>query len=153
MRLNRGVGIKLDDLNEMEKDQLKSIKDYQAPKYATPGYEKIAEGIYRTEGQYVTSLSFQIEPDFGEGASASQLAQYPLEVILDEYNVYISDFYPELNTSTSLQVYLEFAGVNVEDIKGVLKLVNHRVICQTFAVNGEECLELLIDKEESFDCV
>lgn len=126
---------------------MKAIRYYQAPKYGTVGYEKVVEGVYRTEGRYVTSLSLQIEPDFGEGKSANHLAQYPLEIILDDYNIYISDFYSELNTLRSLRVYLEFSAVILEDIQGLLKLINHRVIYQTFAVNGEGFFELVIEEE------
>lgn len=126
---------------------MKSINDYRSPKYATIDDEKISEGVYQTKDGYVTSLSFEIEPDLGEGVSSNQLSQYPLEAILDDYNVYISDFYPEMNRSNSLLTYLEFASVDIDDVMKLRKLINYRVVCKSVVVKGEGFLELVINRE------
>ena len=69
---------------------MKEIKNYDARKYETEAYKKLAEGIYETmdeddEALYVTSLSFVQEPELGEGENAADISQYPLEDILDKF--------------------------------------------------------------------
>lgn len=100
---------------------MKDIKSFDAPKYNGAAYTPVEEGIYRTEANgetlYVTTLSFVQEPEFGEGANAAEISQYPLEEILDGFMCYISDFYPELNTADSQVCYQEFASGDIEDIQ------------------------------------
>lgn len=45
----------------------------------------------------MTSLSFEQEPEYGEGESSADISQYPLEDILDRYYVAVEDFYGEIN--------------------------------------------------------
>ena len=92
---------------------MKDIKNFDAPKYGGEGYSSVAEGIYKAEDNgetvYVTSLSFVQEPEFGEGANAAEISQYPLEALLAEFGCWISDFYDDLNTENSTICYQEFA--------------------------------------------
>ena len=84
---------------------MKNFRNYTSEKYRKPDFQEIEEGIYKTgspyEDQdiYVTSLSFEMEPEcFGEeDASPRNLTQIPIEVILDEFYVYVTDFYEKLN--------------------------------------------------------
>lgn len=100
---------------------MKDIKNFEAPKYGGNDYTLVEEGIYRTEENgetvYVTSLSFVQEPEYGEGANAAEISQYPLEEILDNFMCYISDFYPELNTADSQTCCQEFASGDIEDLQ------------------------------------
>ena len=90
-------------------------------------YEKIEEGIYKIKDGYgelyVTSLTFEQEPEFDEGENATDISQYPLENILDKFLVHISDFYDDMNTADSKICYQEFAGLNLkstQDLRGII---------------------------------
>lgn len=115
---------------------MKDIKSFEAPKYADGGYEKVEEGVYKTvdggNTVFVASLSFVQEPEFGEGANASEIAQYPLEDILDKFLCYISDFYPQLNTADSSVCYQEFAAPDAEAVKKLRTIIGKHV----YEVNG-----------------
>lgn len=106
---------------------MKQIENYNANKYNSDIYSEIENGIYevKEDGEilYVTSLSFIQEPEFDEGANASNITQYPLEDILDKYYCYISDFYKELNTVDSQKCYQEFASPDLEDIRRLRFLI------------------------------
>ena len=75
------------------------------------------------EKVYVCSLAFEQEPEFGEGSDSSDLSQYPLEDILDEFGCWISDAYDELNAQKSATCVLEFASSNRNNTKRLLELV------------------------------
>ena len=106
---------------------MKNIKNYNAKKYEEGKYTKVEEGIHKIfddwnyEDLYVTSLTFEQEPELEEGENASYISQYPLEDILDKYYVYISDFYDDLNKPTSKTCYQEFASPRLDDIKTYAK--------------------------------
>lgn len=111
---------------------MKHIQNYQAEKYANSvAYEKVEEGIYKfvedDEVLYVTSLSFEQEPEFEEGSSADDISQYPLEDILDKVFCHIRDFYTELNKSGSSTCYLEFASPDINDVKGLRSIIGKHV--------------------------
>ncbi len=112
---------------------MRNIRGYEAEKYATGGYRKVAEGVYRTvdedfpEGVYVTSLSFEQEPGLGEGADASDISQYPLEDVLDEFFVHVNDFYEELNVAGSETCYLEFGSPDVENVERLRTVIGKHV--------------------------
>ncbi|MCM1165115.1 MAG: hypothetical protein NC299_05680 [Lachnospiraceae bacterium] len=95
---------------------MKDIKSFNAPKYGSEEYSPVGEGVYKNGDDYVASLSFVQEPEFGEGANAAEISQYPLEDILDKFMCYVSDFYEELNTANSQTCYLEFSG-SAEDLR------------------------------------
>ena len=77
---------------------------------------------------YVTSIIFEAEPEFGENDPGDEeLSQYPLEDILDEYFVYISDDYSEENASDKVNSYIEFASEDIEDIRNVLSILGKHV--------------------------
>ena len=76
---------------------------------------------------YVTSLTFELEPELGDGPNSRQLAQYPLEDLLDYSKVYISDTYEELNTANSRQCYLEFASEDIKDVRKLRGIISKHV--------------------------
>lgn len=109
---------------------MKEIQNYAAPKYNNNDYSKIEDNIYAIEGEeklYVTSLSFVQEVELEEGENASEISQYPLEDILDEFYCHISDFYENLNTEDSLTCYLEFASPDLEDVEKLRSIVGKHV--------------------------
>ncbi len=124
---------------------MKQIENYKANKYSSNGYSEIESGIYKTEegeSLYVTSLSFVQEPEFNEGADASEISQYPLEDILDKFYCHISDFYEELNTAGSQKCYQEFASCDLEDIKNLRTIIGKHV----YNKEVEEYVELIIEE-------
>lgn len=110
-------------------------------------YQEVVDGIYQIGEQFVTTLSFELEPELGEGANASEVSQYPLEDLLDYFGVYISDFYPERNTSDSLRVYLQFASFERSAIERLRGLINQRVYHCLVERDGHDVLELVIEEE------
>ena len=74
------------------------------------------DGIFSYQGEYVTALSFEQEPEFGEGGNAAELSQYPLEDLLDRFSVYVSDFFERYNTPDTTTCRLELSGDSEEDI-------------------------------------
>ena len=94
-------------------------------------YIKINGNVFKQEisedNYYVISLSFEQEPEFNENANNKTISQYPLEDILDKFNVYISDEYKELNNGDSNTCYLEFASSSMEDIENLKSIIGKHV--------------------------
>ena len=66
---------------------------------------------------YFTSLSFEQEPELGEGETPADISQEPLEGILDMFRLCITDFYDELNEKSTCTCYQEFGGRDVDAIR------------------------------------
>ena len=113
---------------------MKNIKNYDAPKYSSEEYKLIQDGIYEyiddSEKIFVTSLSFEQEPELGEGEDPTDISQDPLEDLLDEYTCYISDFYDDLNSSSESVCYQEFASTEMEDIVNLRGIIGKHVYCK-----------------------
>lgn len=124
---------------------MKDIKNFDAPKYGGASYSLVEEGIYKTEDNgetvYVTSLSFVQEPEFGEGANAAEISQYPLEELLDEFGCWISDFYEALNTENSTICCQEFASGTQEEIKNLRSIIGKHVYEKTDGQYMKLCVE------------
>lgn len=124
---------------------MRSIASYDAEKYvANPAYEPIEPGIYLLldgSGEYVTSLTFEQEPDLGEGDSPARISQYPLEDLLDRFNVWVSDFYPELNSASTQTCYQEFAGSDLADIQALREVIGRHVYLR----NDDAAAHLVVD--------
>ncbi len=124
---------------------MKLIENYNAKKYRSDIYSEIESGVYKVnedgESLYITSLSFIQEPEFNEGANASNITQYPLEDILDKFYCYVSDFYEELNTVDSQKCYHEFASPDLEDIRNLRALIGKHV----YNKESEGYIKLIIE--------
>ncbi len=118
---------------------MKNFQNYTPEKYAGPDYQKVEEGIYygknpyRSPGKgyedlFVTSLTFEMEPDcYGEeGGCPQDITQIPFENILDDYSVFVTDFYDDLNKSSDRICYQEFGSYNLENIKNLRSLIGKR---------------------------
>lgn len=110
---------------------MKNFQNFTPQKYMTSDFQKISDGIYKTKSPYdsndifVTSLTFEMEPEcYGEeNASPSNLTQIPIEGILDEFNLFVTDFYEQLNQSSEIICYQEFGSLDLEDIKNLRTLI------------------------------
>ena len=113
---------------------MKNFQNYTPEKYSEPGFEKIEEGIYRTKSPYdddmifVTSLSFEMEPEsYGEeDASPRNLTQVPIEGILDEFYVFVTDFYEELNETSETTCYQEFGSLDLSNLQKLRTVIGKR---------------------------
>ncbi len=106
---------------------MKNFKLFNAEKYSNSNeYEKVEEGIYKNQnGDHVTSLSFEMDNTrFGEEEGCPQdISQTPFEDLLDEYSVWVEDFYDDLNANSEVICYQEFASSDIEDIRKLLTLI------------------------------
>ncbi len=122
---------------------MKDISNYDAPKYNSSEYEKIEDGIYKFNGNYVTSLSFVQEPKYGEGKNAADITQIPFEDILDKFSCWVSDFYDDLNTADSVVCYQEFASFDLKDIQELRTIIGKHVYAkQSFKNKFAEILKI-----------
>ncbi len=119
---------------------MKNIQHYNAAKYADAVYEPVAAGIYRFEEEFVTSFSFEPEPD--EEKIGGLFAPYLLEDFLEQYVVYISDFYEEFQTEKCC--VFEIAG-DLEAVEQAREIIGKRMYHQTVIEDGQEYFELVID--------
>ena len=134
---------------------MKNIQIYQADKYSTSMYTKVEENIYKgknpyyngdswdSEEMYVTSLAFEQEPELGEGETPKDISQYPLEGILEQFGVCVSDFYDELNAQSESTCYQEFGSSDLEHVRKLLGIVGKHVYDKKFQADdlSEEELE------------
>lgn len=130
---------------------MKNINYFDADKYKESKYEKVEEHIYKTKDTfmgsecYVSSLSFEQEPELGEGSSPKEISQYPLEDLLDKYYVAVEDFYENENNDSSTICYLEFSGSEIEDIKGLLEIVGKHVYNKEVKRDDQTYVQLMIE--------
>lgn len=134
---------------------MKNFKDYTPEKYTKSDYKKIEEGIYKTKCSYnvsdkdvfVTSLSFEMEPDcYGEeDASPRNLTQVPIEGILDEFNLFVSDFYEQLNETSETTCYQEFGSFDLADIQKLRALIGKRFYAVPYMEDGEEYYNMVME--------
>jgi hypothetical protein len=120
---------------------MKNICFYDSPKYKKNAFVEIENNIFRNGELYCTSIRFQQEPELGEGASAGNISQYPLEDILDSTGTYVHDFYEDLNTDESSICFLELASSHVENIRSVTALFGKHVYNKT----KNKSVELIIE--------
>jgi len=138
---------------------MKNFKNYTPEKYAGDGFEEIEEGIYKTRSPYqlsiredqeifVTSLSFEMEPErYGEeDASPQDMPQVPIEGILDEFNLFVTDFYEQLNETSETICYQEFGSFDLEDIKKLRTLIGRRFYAVPYiGEDGEEYYNMVME--------
>lgn len=133
---------------------MKNFQNYKAQKYAGPDYQEVEEGIYygrnpywrserNDENLFLTSLTFEMEPYcYGEeGGCPQDITQIPFESILDDFSVFVTDFYDELNRDSPKTCYQEFGSYKVENIRNLRTLIGKRF----YAVPCDE------DNEDSED--
>ena len=133
---------------------MKNFQNFTPQKYMTSDFQRISDGIYKTKSPYdsndifVTSLTFEMEPEcYGEeNASPSNLTQIPIEGILDEFNLFVTDFYEQLNQSSEIICYQEFGSLDLEDIKNLRTLIGKRFYAVPYTgEDGEEYYNMVIE--------
>ena len=134
---------------------MKNFQNYTPEKYSKPDYEKIEEGIYSTKCPYdeymifVTSLSFEMEREcYGEeDASPRNLTQVPIEGILDEFSVFVTDFYESLNQTSETICYQEFGSLNLANLQQLRALIGKRFYAVPYIdeEDGEEYYDMKLE--------
>lgn len=132
---------------------MKNFSNYTAEKYSESGFQKVEEGIYRTkdpygnEQIYVTSLSFELEPEcYGEeDGSPEYIPQVPFEDLLDNFCVYVTDFYEELNAKSETMCYQEFGSGDLADIQNLRTVIGKRFYAVPYEKDGEEYYKTVIE--------
>lgn len=137
---------------------MRNFENYTPEKYMTPDFQKIEDGIYKTKSPYktlkeetenifVTSLAFEMEPDcYGEeDASPRNLTQVPIEGLLDEFNLFVTDFYEQLNETSETICYQEFGSFDLADIQKLRTLIGKRFYAVPYMENGEEYYNMITE--------
>lgn len=134
---------------------MKNFQNYTPEKYATPDFQQVEEGIYRTKEPYgimkddiyVTSLTFEQEPEcYGEEEGCPKyISQVPFEDLLDEFSLFVTDFYESLNEKSDTVCYQEFGSDKLENIRGLRTVIGKRVYAIPFEEDGEEYCKLVIE--------
>ena len=132
---------------------MKNFQNYTPEKYSASEYTKIEDGIYKTKDPYgsssadcyVTSLTFEQEPDMPgeEGGSPQYITQTPFEDLLDEFFVYVTDFYEDLNATSEITCYQEFGSSDIEDIRKLRTVIGKRVYAKL--IDDDGYYELVIE--------
>ncbi len=134
---------------------MKNFQNYKAAKYSDSKFQEVEPGIYRTKDPYniykdkdifVTSLTFELEPDclFEDEGSPQYIPQTPFEDMLDDFGVFVTDFYEAENNASKVTCYQEFGSPKLEDIQKLRTLIGKRY----YAVEDPSDPEMLIFKTE-----
>ncbi len=124
---------------------MKNIRLYDAEKYRDGSYKSVSAGIYLKENMYYMSFAFEQEPEYGEGADSSYISQYPLEDLLDKFNVFVSDFYKELNSRAQKECFVEVSSNSPKKIENMTTIIGKHVYNRNSVQNGEEFVDLVIE--------
>ena len=136
---------------------MKNFQNYTPEKYSSSDFEEVEPGIYLgpnpykdidgREKLYVTSLTFETEPDsYGEeGGCPQNITQVPFVNILDEFFVSVTDFYKDLNRASEVTCYQEFGSDNIEDIRKLRTLIGKRLYAVPYEEDGEEYYKAVIE--------
>lgn len=128
---------------------MKNFKNYKAEKYINSDFYEVEEGIYKTKSPYdsisneeifVTSLSFEMEPEcYGEeDASPRNITQIPFEELLDRFQLFVTDFYDELNADSEIVCYQEFGSLHIENIQRLRSIIGKRVYAVPYIDEDDE---------------
>ena len=123
---------------------MKNIKLYTSPKYSEVDLVQVEEGIYKKSDMFVLSLSFEQEMEFDEGENSLNISQNPLEAILDIYEVFISDFYENLNDGSSTTCYLEFSSFSLSDLQRLKNIIGKHVYIKKSIIKNKRYEKLCI---------
>lgn len=136
---------------------MKNFQSYKADKYAAQAdkFVEVEEGIYKTaepygirkDDIYVTSLTFELEPErYGEDVGSPRyIPQVPFEGLLEAFCVYVTDFYEDLNNASERVCYLEFGSGNIEDIRNLQTLIGKSFYVESFEKDGKEYIRLVTE--------
>ena len=119
---------------------MKDIKQINLDKYNNSNYELIENGIYKntTEDIHVFAISYELEEN--------EDSQYPLEDILDQFYLHVSDFIDEDAYYNSKIVNLELGG-ELEDVqKAITSIIDKRAYnAEYVGEDGRTYVKLVIE--------
>lgn len=119
---------------------MKNISQIELDKYNDPNYELIENGIYKNVEEDIHVFAFNFELEDNEDS------QYPLEDILDEFNLYVSDFIDEDAFNNSKIISLELAGDLEEVQSAVNSIIGKRVYNAEYTEDdGQTYVKLVIE--------
>lgn len=134
---------------------MKNFCSYKAEKYSDDKFKEIEEGIYKTADPYgaengdiyVTSLTFELENDrYGEeDGSPRFIPQVPLEGLLDEFGLFVTDFYEDLNNASETVCYQEFGSFDIENIRKLRTLIGKKFYAEPYQEDGEEYYKMVTE--------
>ncbi len=119
---------------------MKNIQSIQLDKYQSSRYELIHNNIYKDlqENNYVFAISFEPEADEDE--------QYPLEDLLDQFYLYVSDFIDEKVDTNPQMVMLELAGNLINAQSAFTAIIGKRVYNTEYTGDdGKNHVKLVIE--------
>lgn len=129
----------------LEYNIMKNISIEKCQKYENSEQFKLIEnGIYEDlndsdDTKYRMTISYDLEPENDTNN------QYPLEDILDEFYLYVSDFLESENNSKTTKHKLELAG-ELDSLKKCQKIIGKKVYNQEFRdVDGQIRVNLIIE--------
>lgn len=133
---------------------MKNFQNYKAKKYDDKKYTQVEDGIYRTKDPYgimdndiyVTSLTFELESDnpYEAEATPQYIPQTPLEDLLDEFGLFVTDFYEAENEASEVTCYQEFGSSDIKDIQKLRTLIGKRF----YAIDDPENEDRILIKIE-----
>lgn len=119
---------------------MKNIRHIHLDKYTNSNYELIEDNIYKNteEDIYVFAIHFELEED--------EDSQYPLEDVLDEFYLHVSDFIDEDAYYTSKNVTIELGG-DLEDVQKAIKsIIGKRAYNSEYVgEDGQTYVKLIIE--------
>ena len=149
---------------------MKNFENYPAEKYYNNDrYSFIEEGIYLFRNlydsidengmyvygrmrssdikpdYYVTSLVFEQEPELGEGSSPQMISLDLLGDLSENYFVYVSDFYDQLNEESDSLCYLEFGSPDIDDVRNLRTVIGKHVFNVEYEEDGKIYILLVIE--------
>ncbi len=124
---------------------MKNIQLYDASKYAGKDYTKVSKGIFRKDNAFYMSFSFEQEPELEEGEDSADISQYPLEDLLDKFNVHVSDFFKDINSKAKKQCVIEVSSPHQELLESMKSILGKHVFNRNCVQNGEEVVDLVIE--------
>ena len=112
--------------------------------YFPPGTQP-GEAIGKNGEDYCLALSFEQEPEYGEGTDPAVISQYPLEDILDEYNCWLEKSGTCDGPDGTVLSWVMFASPDREDLDNLLELTGKHVYNAEEERNGRTVVMLRVE--------
>lgn len=80
-----------------------------------------------------------------EDGTPQDLPQVPIEGLLDEFNLFVTDFYEDLNNASANVCYQEFGSFELENIRKLRTLIGKKFYAVPFEEDGEEYYKMAIE--------
>ena len=121
------------------------MKNIESFPITDSSFQEIDDKVYSDGKSFFLGLSFEQEPEFEEGSFSNDISQYPLEDILDKYNVSVYDFCRDVNSQKNRQCKLILTGTALKNINELKSIIGKHVYNKAIESNGQEIVELIIE--------